>query len=222
MPAGDQPLAPAAGHRSAHESGAKPDGSDSQHRRLARREHGRGPSEGNRSGTSTSGGNTPEVRTKARAPWRVAGVRRPEDRRSTGRHTRIDGAADLAGELDVDGSVRQLRIEAADEVAPWTRELEVDVRARQLQRGRHDDPRPGDAHAHLEASALVCRVRSGSAGRGKRARQYEQGSEPHGTLRNQSADNAPPKSRKAAEPPAKKSPISLVSLRRPSREPSFS
>src|SRR6476620_2599291 len=144
--------------------------------------------------------------SEARPFWRVPGVRRAEQRRGCGRHARVDRTAELPEEIDVDRAVGELGVQPTDHIPARARELEVDARPWRRQRGGYDHPGPRYAYAHLQAATFVrrsCRrcTHSGCC-RQDRGRQEET---LHGTLRNQSADNAPPNSRKAAEPPAKRS-----------------
>ena len=168
-------------------------------------------------------GTQPRCGRKRRSFRRSPGVRRPEQRRVCGRHTRIDRAAELPEEVDVERAVGELRVQPADHIAARARELEVDTRPWRGHHGRHNDPGAGDSHAHLKPSALVRRSGGRCAHSGCCGQDPGHEDEPlHGTLRNHSADSAPPKSRKAAEPPANRSVISRDSRRCPSREPSFS
>src|SRR6266849_9708963 len=100
---------------------------------------------------------------EARSARRGARIGSPEQRRARGCHTRVDTATELPKEVDVDRAVGELRVQTADDVTARARELEVDTRPRCRQRGGHDDPRPGDADAHLQATALVRRSRWGRA-----------------------------------------------------------
>ncbi len=94
-----------------------------------------------------------DVRPEARG--RIAAAHEPpeEHRFLRRRDAGVDGAAEVADEADVDRAARELGVEAADDEALRTRELELDL----PRRGEH--PRARDRHADLEATALVRRVR---------------------------------------------------------------
>src|SRR5207237_710237 len=139
------------------------------------------------------------------------------------RHAWIDRAAEQAEEVDVDGTVAELGIEPADDEAAWAGELVVDGRAGRDARRGHDDPWARDTHADLEPLALVrLPGRCDADDEGSQCGGEPDGEARHGTLRNHSAESAPPASSSAADPPAKRSVISRDSLRLPSREPSRS
>ena len=88
------------------------------------------------------GGHAPDVRPERRAAWRGPDVAPDEgDGARRGRDPRVHRRSEPPEEREVDRTLAELGIEAADDVALRTRDLVLDGRARDGGRRRDDDPR---------------------------------------------------------------------------------
>ena len=117
-----------------------------------------------------------------------------------GRDTRIDRAAELSHEADVDTPARKLGVEPADDEPLRARELELHL----SRRGEH--PRTCHRDADLQPPALVRRARGRRCDRACADDGGKGCDALHGTaLRNQNAERPPPASRSTIAPPAKRS-----------------
>src|SRR4029079_4719468 len=96
-----------------------------------RRRHARSPS---------GARHAADERAERRSPIRLTHVRPGEHGPPRRRDAGIDRAPEPAEERDVDAADAETRVEATHDVAAWTRELVLDVRARCARRGRHDNP----------------------------------------------------------------------------------
>ncbi len=180
---------------------------DEPHRRLARLEHlvGRWSAL-----PAARRGDAADVRAEAPEPA-APGETAEEDRCAGRRDPRIDRAAEAAHEADVERAAAQFGVEAADDEALRATQLVLDTG------GGRDDPWSRDRDADLQPMALVRRAGGRRDGAGKHGGDRDRCSSHGTTLRNQKADSAPAASSTAIAPPAKRSVISRLTVRWPTR-----